>query len=177
MPKPSGKVNCCLYFEESDEDDSSTPKLSKKAQVLEDYFTQNNPPAARPSTSRARSPLLPTPELPVYHLKIEDYNVGDIVVKVCISFKQLLFNICNSSTHHSPHGLNQYKCIWLTYMTHGYVHPIQLMRLYIELRKIIKFQVETKKKMLNLHTAKMFNINPCYLIMFQGKYCLSQKWP
>ena len=60
-------------------------------------------------------------------------------------------------------------------MTHGYVHPIQLMRLYIELRKIIKFQVETKKKMLNLHTIKMFSINPCYLIMFQGKYCLSQK--
>ena len=48
------------YFEESDEDDSSTPKLSKKAQVLEDYFIGNNTPAARPSTSRTRSPLLPT---------------------------------------------------------------------------------------------------------------------
>ena len=96
MPKPSGKVKRRLYFEKSDEDDSPTPKLSKKAQVLEDYFAQNKPQAARPSTSRAGCPLLPTPELQVYHLKIEDNNVSDIVVKVCIYFKQLLLNICNS---------------------------------------------------------------------------------
>ena len=171
MPKPSGKVNCCLYFEESDEDDSSTPKLSKNAQVLEDYFTQNDPPAAKPSTSITRSPLLPT-----LTLMIKDYNVGDIVVKVCINFKQLRFNICNLSTHHSPHGLNQYICIWLMYRTHGQVHPIQLMRFYMKLWNIIKFQVKTEK-MLNLHTIKIFSINPCSLIMFQGKYCLSLKRP
>ena len=162
MPKLSGKVKRRLYFEESDEDDSPTPKLSKKAQVLEDYFTQNNPPAARPSTSRARSPLLPTPELPVYHLKIEDYNVGDIVVKVCISFKQLLFNICNSSTHHSPHGLNQYKCIWLMNMTHGYVHPIQLMRLYIELWKKCWICISSRCLVLILVILLCFKGNTVY---------------
>ena len=81
---------------ESEEEGEDQPR-SKRAQVLEEYMNQTEP-EPKPSTSTAaenrpttnrptatateRPALLPTPTLPVYHLRLEDFDINDIVVNV-----------------------------------------------------------------------------------------------
>ena len=56
--------------------------------VLQLEQQQAEPSTQAKSTGVNKAPLLPTPDstLPVYHLKIEDFNVDDIVVKVCRNY-------------------------------------------------------------------------------------------
>ena len=91
MPKLAGKAKRRLIFaEDSDEEEAapSQPKISKRAAALEEYFSQVD---GKPGTSTAAPPKPPPPpqpqteasDLPVYHLKIENFNIDDLMVQVC----------------------------------------------------------------------------------------------
>lgn len=100
MPKLAGKAKRRLVFaEDSDEEEAAPPqtKISKRAAALEEYFSQVD---GKPGTSTA-APLRPPPpppqpqteasDLPVFHLKIENFNIDDLMVQVCnISHKHCL---------------------------------------------------------------------------------------
>lgn len=96
MPKSIGGKRRLVF--ESDEEEGEDQPRSKRAQVLEEYMNQtepepkpststaaeNRPATNRPTanTSTERPALLPTPTLPVYHLRLEDFDINDIVVNV-----------------------------------------------------------------------------------------------
>ena len=95
LPKPIGKAKRKLVVDDSDEEEEEEQPMSKSAKraatraaTLEEYFKQAEPSTSAKSTGVNKAPLLPTPDstLPVYHLRIEDFNVDDIVVKVCKNY-------------------------------------------------------------------------------------------
>ena len=95
LPKPIGKAKRKLVLDDSDEEEEEEQPMSKSAKraatraaTLEEYFKQAEPSTSAKSTGVNKAPLLPTPDstLPVYHLRIEDFNVDDIVVKVCKNY-------------------------------------------------------------------------------------------
>ena len=100
LPKSIGKVKRRLQFESDEEEGGPCISKSRKAQILDELLPSTSTadpkpkppaavttPAATPaSTSTAtvdgRPALLATPTLPVYHLRLEDFKIEDIVVKV-----------------------------------------------------------------------------------------------
>ena len=94
MPKSIGKAKRQLVFD-SDEEEASSSSKSRRAEILDELLASpltasNKPKPAATVTAPATPPasrqaLLPTPPpLPVYHLKLEDFNIEDIVVKVSV---------------------------------------------------------------------------------------------
>ena len=96
MPKSIGKAKTQLVFD-SDEEEASSSSKSRRAEILDELLaspsTASNKPKPKPAATvtapatppASRPALLPTPPpLPVYHLKLEDFNIEDIVVKVSV---------------------------------------------------------------------------------------------
>ena len=70
-----------------EEEDYPISKSAKRAATcaatLEEYFKQTELSTSDKSTGVNKALLLPDSALPVYHLRIEDYIVNDVVGDVC----------------------------------------------------------------------------------------------
>ena len=78
----------------SDEEEAPPESKSKRSQILDELMggpststgkSTSSTPAASEHGPAPRAALLPTPPtLPVFHLKLEDFRIEDIVVNVSV---------------------------------------------------------------------------------------------